>query len=307
MKLSKPLKLSEAAAFLKCEFAGNPDHLITGINEIHMVESGDLVFVDHPKYYDKALNSAATTILIDKEVPCPEGKGLLITSTPFDDFNRLTRHYDPIIRQSSERGINTQIHESAFIYPGVFIGNQVTIEKDVVIYPNAVIMDNTIIREGAKIGPGAVIGHFAFYYKKKPSGFDQMHSCGGVIIGKNADIGASCTIDKGVTAYTVIGDGTKLDNMVHVGHDTVIGKNCLMAAQVGLAGCVTVEDNVTLWGQVGCASDVVIGEGVVVYAQSGISKDLERGKTYFGSPCGEAKEKFKELAALRQLPAFMKK
>lgn len=307
MKLPEGLKLSDAASFLNCTFVGNPDHLITGINEIHMVEPGDLVFVDHPKYYDKALNSAATTILIDKEVTCPEGKGLLVSAAPFDDFNKLTRHYAPLTLQETDRGANTRIDSSAFIYPGVFIGNNVTIEKNVTIYPNAVIMDNTIIREGAKIGPGAIIGHFAFYYKKKSTGFDQMHSCGGVIIEKNADIGAACTIDKGVSAYTIIGEGTKLDNQVHVGHDTVIGKNCLMAAQVGLAGCVTVKDNVTLWGQVGCASDLTIGEGAVIFAQSGISKSLEGGKTYFGSPCGEVKEKFKELAALRQLPAFMKK
>lgn len=307
MKLKQAITLKEAASFLNCEFIGNPEHLITGINEIHQVETGDLVFVDHPKYYDKALKSAATTIIIDKKVDCPEGKGLLVSDFPFDDYNKLTKHYDPIIRQNTPIGINTTIHESAFIYPNVFIGNNVIIEKDVVIYPNAVLMDNTIIREGAKIGPGAVLGHFAFYYKKKATGFDQMHSCGGVIIEKNADIGASCTIDKGVSGNTIIGEGTKLDNHVHIGHDTIVGKNCLMAAQVGIAGCVTIKDNVTLWGQVGCASDVVINEGVIVFAQSGVGKDLEAGKTYFGSPCGEFREKFKELAALKQLPAFLKK
>lgn len=307
MKLKQAITLKEAALFLNCEFIGNPEHLILGINEIHQVEVGDLVFVDHPKYYDKALKSAATTIIIDKKVDCPEGKGLLISEFPFDDYNKLTKHYDPIIRQNTAIGIHTTIHETAFIYPNVFIGNNVIIEKDVVIYPNAVIMDNTIIREGAKIGPGAVLGHFAFYYKKKTTGFDQMHSCGGVIIEKNADIGASCTIDKGVSGNTIIGEGTKLDNHVHIGHDTVVGKNCLMAAQVGIAGCVTIKDNVTLWGQVGCASDVVINEGVIVFAQSGVGKDLEAGKTYFGSPCGEFREKFKELAALKQLPAFLKK
>ncbi len=307
MKLKSVLKLSEIATFLGCEYVGDPNHIISGINEIHMVEAGDLVFVDHPKYYEKALNSKATTILIDKKVDCPEGKGLLISNAPFDDFNRLTRFYDPIIRQSSTIGINTDIDESAFIYPNVFIGNNVKIGKNVVIYPNAVIMDNCEIHEGAKIGPSAIIGHFAFYYKKKESGFDQMHSCGGVIIEKNADIGAACTIDKGVSGNTIIGEGTKLDNHVHIGHDTVVGKNCLMAAQVGIAGCVTIEDNVTLWGQVGCASDVVIGANAVVFAQSGISKSLEGNKTYFGSPCGELKEKFKELAALRNLPNFMQK
>jgi UDP-3-O-[3-hydroxymyristoyl] glucosamine N-acyltransferase len=307
MKLKSVLKLSEVAAFLNCEFIGNPDHEISGINEIHMVEAGDLVFVDHPKYYEKALKSRATTILIDKNVPCPEGKGLLISEKPFDDYNKLTRYYDPIIPQNTTIGINTKIDHSAIIYPQVFIGNNVTIDENVVIYPNAVIMDNTHIKAGAKIGPGAIIGHFAFYYKKKESGFDQMHSCGGVIIEKNADIGAACTIDKGVSGNTIIGEGTKLDNHVHIGHDTVVGKNCLMAAQVGIAGCVIIEDNVTLWGQVGCASDVVVGANTVVFAQSGISKSLEGNKTYFGSPCGEYKDKFKELAALRNLPAFMHK
>jgi UDP-3-O-[3-hydroxymyristoyl] glucosamine N-acyltransferase len=307
MKFKSVLKLNEIASFLNCEFVGDPNHVVSGINEIHMVENGDLVFVDHPKYYEKALKSKATTILIDKKVEFPEGKALLISEFPFDDFNKLTKFHDPIILQNSDRGINTNIDSSAFIYPNVFIGNNVKIEKNVVIYPNAVIMDNTKICEGAKIGPGAVIGHFAFYYKKKPSGFEQLHSCGGVIIEKNVDIGAACTIDKGVSGFTIIGEGTKLDNHVHIGHDTVVGKNCLMAAQVGIAGCVKIKDNVTFWGQVGCASDVEIGENVVVFAQSGISKNLEENKTYFGSPCGEFKEKFKELAALRNLPDFMQK
>lgn len=307
MKLEHSYTLAEFAEMLSCRFVGNPDHEITGINEIHMVKSGDLVFVDHPKYYEKALKSAATTILIDKEVDCPPGKGLLISEQPFDDYNKLTRHFRPAVIQKTSLGIDSEIHSSALIYPNVFIGNNVIIEKNVTLYPNVVIMDDVHIMEGAKIGPGSIIGHFAFYYKKKPEGFSQMHSCGGVIIERNVDIGANCTIDKGVSDNTVIGEGTKLDNGVHIGHDTKVGKHCLMAAQVGIAGCVTIKDHVTLWGQVGCASDVTIHENVVVFAQSGISKDLEASKTYFGSPCGEYKEKFKELAALRNLPAFMKK
>lgn len=307
MKLKVALTLKEAAEILNCEYVGADTHVISGINEIHKVESGDLVFVDHPKYYEKALNSAATTILIDKKVDCPPGKALLISKAPFDDYNFLTRKFMPFKPITTDRGAASSVHPSAILYPNVFIGNNVTIEQHAIVYPGAVIMDNSIIREGAKIGPGAIIGYDAFYYKKKPSGFDQMHSCGGVIIEKNAHIGAGCTIDKGVSANTIIGEGTKLDNQVHIGHDTVVGKNCLMAAQVGIAGCVTIKDNVTLWGQVGCASDVVINENVVVYAQSGIMRDLEANHTYFGSPCGEYKEKFRELAALKQLPNFMKK
>jgi len=301
MKLKNPQTVRQLAEMLHCTFVGDPNHLVTGINEIHMVENGDLVFVDHPKYYEKALKSAATTILIDKEVECPEGKALIVSQAPFDDYNKLTKHFAPVKPQHTNVGENCEIHDSAFIYPNVFIGNDVKIAAGVTIHPGACIMDNTIIEENVTIGPNTVIGHYAFYYKRKPEGYDRMHSCGGVLIRKNVEIGALCTIDAGVSAYTTIGEGTKIDNQVHIGHDTVIGKDCLLAANVGLAGCVVVEDRVTLWGQVGCASDIVIGEGAIVLAQTGIAKSLEGGKTYFGSPAGEVREKFKEMAAVRQL------
>lgn len=307
MKLNRPYTLREIADFVGCAFVGPEDHMVTGINEIHMVEPGDLVFVDHPKYYQKALNSAATTILIDQEVECPPGKGLIISKTPFDDFNRLTRHFSPFKPQSSMIGEDSIIDPSAIIYPNAFIGHRVKIGKNVTLHPGVCVMDDCIIEDNVIIGPNSVIGHYAFYYKKKPTGYDRMHSCGGVHIHKDVEIGALCTIDSGVSGMTTIGDGTKIDNQVHIGHDTVVGKHCLMAANVGLAGCVRVEDHVTIWGQVGCASDITIGEGAIILAQSGISKSLEGGKTYFGSPCAEVKIKFREMAALRRLPELLEK
>lgn len=307
MELVGTFTVKQIAEIIGCEFVGNENHLVTGINEIHKVVTGDLVFVDHPKYYDKALKSAATTILIDKEVDCPDGKALIISERPFDDYNKLTRHFCPIVEQTESIGRNTKVDSSAIIYPNVFIGNNVQIGKNVRIMPGAVILDRTIIEENVIIGPNTTIGHNAFYYKRKPEGYDRMHTCGFVHIKANAEIGANCTIDAGVSGNTEIGEGTKIDNMVHIGHDTVIGKNCLMAANVGLAGCVTVEDRVILWGQVGCASDVVLGEGAIVLAQSGIAKSLEGGKTYFGSPCGEVKTKFREMAAVRRLPELLER
>ena len=305
MKLTSPISLKEAAEMLSCEFVGEPTHLITGINEIHRVEKGDLVFVDHPKYYEKALNSAATTILLDKILDCPEGKGLLISQNPFDDYNKLTYHFCPIQHELKTIGINTSISSSAVIYPNVTIGNNVRIDNGVILYPGVVIMDRTILEENVIIGPNSVVGHAAFYYKKRETGYERMHTCGGVIIRKNVELGASCTIDAGVSSETIIGEGSKLDNQVHVGHDTIIGKNCLIAANVGLAGCVELKDNVTLWGQVGCASNVVIGENTVVFAQSGISKSLDGNKTYFGSPAKDIKVMYRELAALRKLPEII--
>lgn len=305
MKLQIPHSLLEISNLLSCKYVGDPTHIIWGINEIHMVEVGDIVFVDHPKYYDKALKSAATTIIIDKTVDCPSGKALLIMQNPFDGFNFLTKHFRPVENPREEN--NAFIHPTAVIYPNVFIGNNVRIGKNSRIYPGVSLMDNIEVGNNVIIGSNTVIGYNAFYYKKKSETYERMHTCGCVQISDDVEIGALCTIDAGVTGVTSIGKGTKIDNQVHIGHDTKIGENCLFAAGVGLAGCVTVKNNVVIWGQVGCASDVIIGEGAIVLAQSGISKSIEGGKTYFGSPCGEVKEKFKELAALRQLPKLITK
>lgn len=305
MKFDRNYTLEEIAGLIGCDFIGSASHIVSGVNEIHRVVEGDLVFVDHPKYYQKALNSAATTILIDQQVECPEGKGLIISSTPFDHFNQITRHFKPFEFQNKAIGQDCKISQSAQVFPNVFIGNRVVIGENVTLYPGVVIGDDCVLEDNVIVGSNSVIGHYAFYYKKKSTGYDRMHSCGNVVLKKNVEIGALCTIDAGVSASTIIGEGTKIDNQVQVGHDTIIGKNCLFAAHVGIAGCVTIEDNVTMWGQVGCASDVVIGEGAIVLAQSGIGKSLVGGITYFGSPCGEVKSKFREMAAIRKLPGII--
>jgi len=305
MKLAQFTTLKTIAEFLNCTYVGDPNHVITGINEIHKVEHGDIVFVDFEKYYNKALQSAATTILIDKKVECPEGKGLLISAHPFDDFNKLTRHFNQERISNENSIVNSIIHESTIIAPNVTIGENVRIGKNCIIHPGAVIQQDTIIGDNVTIGPNTVIGHYAFYYKKKADGFHRMHSCGRTLIGDNVEIGALCTIDRGVSGDTIIGKGTKIDNQVHIGHDTVVGENCLFAANVGIAGCVVIKDRVTLWGQVGVASDIVIGEGAVVLAQSGLNKSLEGGKTYFGTPAGEARTKFRELAAIKRFPEIL--
>lgn len=307
MKFSRPYTLKEIADLVSGETIGDLQHLVTGINEIHVVEPGDLVFVDHPKYYQKALNSAANTILIDQAVDCPVGKGLIVSSNPFDDFNKLTRYFNANSLVNNNLGEQCKIDSSAFIHPTAVIGHRVSIGRDTVIHPGVFIANDCIIGDRVIVGANSVIGHNAFYYKKKSDGYDRLHSCGSVQLHDDVEIGALCTIDAGVTGITRIGRGTKIDNQVHIGHDTVVGEHCLMAANVGLAGCVRVEDHVTLWGQVGCASDVTIGRGAVVLAQSGISKDLPGGKTYFGSPCAEVKEKFREMAALRKLPELLGK
>lgn len=305
MKLKNPITLEKAAALLNCEFVGAPEHLITGLNEIHVVEPGDAVFVDHPKYYDKALQSKATTIIIDKEVACPEGKGLLVSKTPFDDFNFLTRQFAPFQKWTEAIGSNLKLGENTILHPNITIGHNVIIGKNCMIHSGVVIADNTIMGDNVIVQANSVIGSDAFYYKAKPEGRERMHTCGRVILKDNVEIGAMCTIDAGVTGDTTIGKGTKIDNMVHIGHDTVVGENCLFAAQVGIAGCVVIEDNVTLWGQVGVTSGITIGNKAVVSGCAGVSKSLDGGKLYFGIPAEDARVKYKELAALRSLPKII--
>jgi UDP-3-O-[3-hydroxymyristoyl] glucosamine N-acyltransferase len=301
MKFKSVQTLQKIANLIDATFVGESDFKISGINEIHVVEAGDIVFVDHPKYYEKALNSEATIILINKEVDCPKGKSLLISDNPFRDFNKITKHFSPFISSKVSIADTAIVGEGTIIQPNVFIGNNVSIGKNCLIHPNVTIYDNAIIGDAVIIHANTVLGADAFYYKNRPEGFDQLLSVGRVVVKDNVHIGASCTIDKGVTGDTTIGKGTKIDNQVHVGHDTKIGKKCLIASQTGIAGCVIIEDEVTLWGQVGTNSGITIGKGAVILGQTGVTKSVPGGKTYFGTPISESRAKLKELAYLKRL------
>lgn len=300
MKFPKGQTLKEIAKIIESDYVGVDDFPVLGMNEIHVVESGDIVFVDHPKYYDKALQSSATIILINKEVGCPEGKALLISEDPFRDFNKLTNYFNAFLFASKSISDTAYIGENTIIQPNVFLGNNVVIGSNCLIHANVTINDNCIIGDNVTIHSGTVLGSDAFYYKNRPEGYDKLISGGKVVLENNVDIGANCTIDRGVTGATTIGAGTKIDNLVQVGHDTVIGKKCLIASQVGIAGCVRIEDEVTLWGQVGIRSDITIGKKAIVLGQTGVTKSIEGAKVYAGNPIQEARQQLKEIAFLRK-------
>ena len=301
MRFPQPYTLKQIATIINAKYIGDDDFSVLGMNEIHVVQPGDIVFVDHPKYYDKALQSKATIVLINKEVECPEGKALLISDDPFRDFNKLTDFFKPFVKAFSLVAPTAVIGKNTRIQPGAFIGNNVKIGKNCLIHSNVSVYDDCVIGDNVTIHAGTVLGADAFYYKKRPEGFDKLKSGGRVVIEDNVDLGALCTIDRGVTGDTTIKKGTKIDNQVHIGHDTVVGEKCLIASQTGIAGCVVIEDEVTIWGQVGMTSGITIGKKAVILAQSGVSKSLEGNQTYFGYPAGEAREKYREMSALKQL------
>ena len=307
MKLHPSFTLASIAEMVNGRVIGEPSAMVTGINEIHRVETGDLTFVDHPKYYDKALQSAATFVLINKEVEAPAGKGLIFSDDPFRDYVYLTRKFMPFVPSSSAIDPSAKIGKGTIIQPNVSIGPNVVIGENCIIHSGVVIYSHCVLGNNVIVHANSVLGADAFYFKRRTDFYDKMHSCGRVVLHDDVEIGACCTIDRGVSSDTIIGKGTKLDNHIQIGHDTIIGKNCLFASHVGVAGCVNIEDEVILWGQVGCQKDLTIGKGAIVLGQSGIAKSIKGGQVYFGSPVKEAREKMKELALMNRLPELFEK
>lgn len=300
MTFKSPQSLKTIAELINAKFIGDENFQVFGTNEIHRVKAGEIVFVNHPKYYDKALNSDATIILIDKEVACPEGKALLVSDDPFRDFNKINKHYQGI-QTFETTGNNTIVGENCKIHPSVVIGNDAKIGNNCMIFPNVVIGDRTVIGDNCIIQAGTVLGGDAFYYNKNADGYRKMLSVGNVILEDDVEIGVNCCIDRGVTDSTIIKKGSKLDNLIQIGHDTVLGERTLVASGAMIAGCCIIEDDVQIWGQVGMASGKRVGKGAVLLGKTGVNRDLEGGKTYFGSLAEEFRDYLKKEVKLKNL------
>lgn len=310
MQFPSPVPVRWIAELTGAKIIGNDQGKVTGINEIHKVEPGDLAFVDHPRYYDTCINSAATFILINKALPVPDGKALLVVEHPFDAYCKVVEHFRPFKPSNKMIADSATIGDGTHLFPQVYIGNDVTIGSNCIIYPNVTILDHCIIGNNVIIQAGSVIGSNSFYYngkKDRTVWYKKMPDCGRVIIEDDVEIGANCTIDRGVSHDTIIGRGTKMDNLMHIGHDTVIGKNGLFAAQSGIAGVVTIGDGVTVWGQCGINKTLEIGDNATLLAMSGVGGSLEGGKTYWGAPAEEASNKKRELVWIKRIPQLWEK
>lgn len=307
MDFQRPYSLSEIAEIIDGDVLKNGSGQVTGLNELHVVRNGDITFVDHPKYYKKVLHSKASFVIIDKAPDIESDKGLIVHESPFEAFNKLICYFRPF--ESSARSISdtARIGEGTVIQPGVFIGNNVSIGKNCIIHANVSIYDNTLIGNNVIIHSNSVIGSDGYYFQKRDGKFSKFHSGGRVIIDDDVEIGASCSIDRGVTSDTYIGEGTKMDNQCQVGHDTVIGKNCLIGAFAAIAGVTVLEDDVILWARVAVNKDIVVGKGTVLLATSAIDKSVDGGKILMGSPAIEVRQYWKNYVAMRKLPELLKK
>lgn len=310
MKFPAPVSVKWIASLINAVLLGDENTEATGINEIHSVEKGDIVFVDHPKYYAKCLNSAASFIIINKKTEVPAGKTLLVVEEPFEAYSKIIKHFNPFVPATKMISDTAVIGKDTVIMPNVFIGNNVRIGDNSIIHPNVTIYDNCVIGNNVIVHTGTVIGSDAFYFNTKKNRevwYKKMQSCGRVVIEDNVELGACCTIDRGVSADTRIGNGSKLDNQVHIAHEVVLGKNCLIAAQVAIAGATILGDGVTLWGQVGLSKTLKLGNNVTVLAQSGVGENIKDNKVYFGSPAMPAIQRQKQLVWIKRIPAIWDK
>ena len=309
MKLPQPISIDELLSIVggSIRVVGDRHRKIEGINEIHAVEPGDVTFVDHPKYYDSVLKGNATFVFIDKEPDETYGKTLLVCEDPYTPYVTLVRYYRQFEPQNVFVHPSAIIGEGTVLQPGVFVGPEVRIGKNCIIHANVSIYDHTTIGDHVVIHANSVIGADAFYFKHRTERWDKLDSCGSVVIGDRVEIGALCTIDKGVSSPTTIGEGCKFDNHIQVGHDTTIGKNCLIGCHTSIAGTTVIEDNCLIWAHVAINKGLVVRKGTTVLATSAVDKSTKEGSVLFGVPAIDANTKWRELVSLRLLPAWMQK
>ncbi len=313
---------------------GNPKIKITAAADIMEAKENQITVLSSPKYAKYLKDSKAAACFISDKFStedAPEGLALLVCSDPEISFlNAVTALYpakiipskiaqQTVIAENIKLGnsihigaftsieANSQIGDNSQIFANVQIGFNVKIGKNCRIYPQVVIYDNTEIADNVIIHSGSVIGADGFGYKYRDNQHIKVPHVGNVIIESNVEIGANSCIDRGALGSTVIGAGSKIDNLVQLGHNNKIGRNVIICGQSGISGSCTIEDGAILAGSAGIADHVTIGKQAVVMARSGVSQDIKPGTQVFGFPAKERKIAWRELAALTKLPELFKK
>lgn len=329
------LSLREIAELTGAEIATDAlDCRITGVAVLDRAAPDDLVFLDKRKYLDALAASKAGACLIAKRYAAyaPKHMAVLCVREPYRAYVEVAKKlYPEALRPSSlfevsGHSMQASIHSSARVEAGVsvdpgavigpraeigagtvvgagaVIGPMVRVGRQCLIGANACVM-NALIGDRVVIHPSCAIGQDGFGYLPTQAGHRKILQIGRVIIQDDVEIGAGTTIDRGGNRDTVIGEGTKIDNLVQVGHNVSIGRNCVIVAQCGISGSVTLEDGVVLGGQVGLSDNVRIGEGAMIGAKSGVMSDIAPGERWFGYPATPSREFFRSIAVLRRQAA----
>jgi UDP-3-O-[3-hydroxymyristoyl] glucosamine N-acyltransferase len=307
------------------------DYLITNVAPLDRASPSDLAFLDTAKYADALMSTQAGVCLTTKrfEKQAPTGVNVLCTNEPYRAFIAVARElYPDALRACSlfeAKGVapgaivhpSAQIEDGVVVDPGAVIGPRAAIGAGTVIGPTAVIGPDVQIGRNCSIGPGASIihaligdgviihpgcriGQDGFRFHTDGTGHTKVPQLGRVIVQDNVEIGAGTAIDRGAGGDTVIGEGTKIDNLVQIGHNVTVGRHCMIVAECGISGSVTLGDNVTLGGQVGIADHLTIGEGAMIGAKSGVVSNVPAGEKWLGFPAWPGREFLRATAALRK-------
>ena len=321
-------KLSELAAFLKREFIGK-DVEISGCNTLMDAKEGDITFLANPKYAKYLKSTKAGAVILEPSYAIDE-KNCIISENPYLDFAKIVSlfakeqgEFSGISEQSNIHkdakidkdvviypyvyiGPRAKIGKKTKIFPGVYIGEDVSIGEECIIYPNVVIMGGCEIGNRVILHPGVVIGADGFGFAMGEEGREKFPQIGKVVIEDDVEIGANSTIDRAALGETKIGKGTKIDNLVQIGHNVKVGANSVIVAQVGIAGSTNIGNNVILAGQVGVNGHINITDGVIIGAKSGVPKDIKKKGIYSGSPIMEHSRFLRTCSVIQKLPEIYK-
>lgn len=325
------MKLSEIAKALGARLEnGSSETEITGVAGIEDAGPSELTFVSNPKYAALARSTRAAAVIVGEDFPAIPA-AMLRSKNPYLDFARALEMFSPPRRYPAERHPTAVIHSSAKIGAGAHLGPYVVVGEDVTIGDNAVLLAHVVIYRGAAIGDsffahshcvvrefcrignnvilqnGVVVGGDGFGFAKDNSGhWHKIPQNQPVVIGDDVEIQSNACIDRASVGETRIGRGTKIDNLVQVGHGSHVGEDSLLAAQAGIAGSTEIGNRVILTGQAGVVGHCKVGDGAIVTPQSGVAGDIEAGAIVSGSPAVDHKLWLKYSAALNRLPELIR-
>ena len=330
-----PITLKELAEFCNAQVVGgDTSATITSAADIKSAQAGQVTQLTNSRYAQYINNSPASACFIAegfKVDNVPESMALLVCADPEISFIKALnllhpeKVYTPQIAPQAVLennvilgdhvyigpyaiiGENSNIGDGTVILAGAYIGKQVKIGKNCKIYPYAVIYDDVVLGDNVIIHSGAIIGADGFGYKFRNYVHVKVPQVGNVVIDDNVEIGANTCVDRGALGSTVIGAGSKIDNLVQIGHNNKVGKNVIMCGLTGVSGSCTIEDYAILAGSSGVADHVTIGQGAVVMARSGVAGNVKAGAQVFGSPAKDKKTAYKEQIAISKLPELLKK
>ncbi|MGR8935523.1 MAG: UDP-3-O-(3-hydroxymyristoyl)glucosamine N-acyltransferase [Gammaproteobacteria bacterium] len=327
--------LQELATLCDAELqGGNPSQPITSVADIMNASDGQVTLLIDPRYSKHLADSSASACLIGNDFTVgdvPQSMGLLRCADPEMAFITALKalhpesRYEPRLAPQAviEEGVdlgkaiyigpyavvgqNAAIGDGSEILAGAYIGRDVKIGKNCRVYPYAVIYDRVVLGDNVIIHSGAIIGADGFGYKYRSNQHVKVPQVGNVVIEDNVEIGANTCVDRGALGSTLIGRGSKIDNLVQIGHNNRIGKNVIICGHSGVSGSCTIEDGAILAGSAGIADHVTIGRGAVIMARSGVASDIPAGMQAFGSPAKDKKIAWREQAALTKLPELIKR